>query len=163
MGLPQDRRLFWVMRAIPSDLCCSFAFEESSYIIVSAFIELCWWNVGRRKKVRTLACFIDLPVWYFSSEVNNPVALRYGSWKPLTNLTQTFRPCHLCTFNVATTFFFRPSYIWRTTVHHDMKSSPYQIYQKISHCLCKHNCGFLHWPGMWGHQLCNCNQLASKS
>ena len=27
---------------------------------------------------------------------------RYGSWRPLTNLTQTFQACHLCTFNVAT-------------------------------------------------------------
>ena len=29
----------------------------------------------------------------------------YGSWWPLTNPTQTFRACHLCTFNVATIFF----------------------------------------------------------
>ena len=28
----------------------------------------------------------------------------YGSWKPLTNLTQTFQACHLCTFNVAAIF-----------------------------------------------------------
>ena len=28
----------------------------------------------------------------------------YGSWRPLTNLTQTFQACHLCTFNVATNF-----------------------------------------------------------
>ena len=40
-----------------------------------------------------------------SSEVNGPVAhgsTWYGSW---TNLTQTFRVCHLCTFNVAAIFF----------------------------------------------------------
>ena len=29
----------------------------------------------------------------------------YGSWRPLTNLMQTFRACHLCTFHVATIFF----------------------------------------------------------
>ena len=29
----------------------------------------------------------------------------YGSWRPLTNLTKTFRACHLCTFNVATIFW----------------------------------------------------------
>ena len=28
----------------------------------------------------------------------------YGSWRPLTNLTETFRACHLCTFNVAAIF-----------------------------------------------------------
>ena len=29
----------------------------------------------------------------------------YGSWRPLTNLMQTIRVCHLCTFNVAAIFF----------------------------------------------------------
>ena len=29
----------------------------------------------------------------------------YGLWRPLTNIMQTFRACHLCTFNVATIFF----------------------------------------------------------
>ena len=29
----------------------------------------------------------------------------YGSWRSLTNLTQTFRACHLCNFNVAAIFF----------------------------------------------------------
>ena len=43
----------------------------------------------------------------------------YGSWRPLTNLTQTFRACHLCTFNVAAIFFRGHPYIWRTTVRHD--------------------------------------------
>ena len=37
----------------------------------------------------------------------------YGSWRPLTNLTQTFRAYHLRTLNVAAI------YIWRTTVRHD--------------------------------------------
>ena len=43
-----------------------------------------------------------------------------GSWRPLTNLTQTFRVCHLCTFNVAAIFFRGHPYIWRTTVPHDI-------------------------------------------
>ena len=43
----------------------------------------------------------------------------YGSWRPLTNLTQTFRACHLRTFNVAAIFFRGHPYIWHTTVHHD--------------------------------------------
>ena len=33
----------------------------------------------------------------------------YGSWRPLSNLTQTFQACHLCTFNVAGIFFPAPS------------------------------------------------------
>ena len=32
---------------------------------------------------------------------------------------QTFRACHLCTFNVAAIFFRGHPYIWRTTVRHD--------------------------------------------
>ena len=43
----------------------------------------------------------------------------YGSWRPLTNLTETFRACHLCTFNVAAILFRGHPYIWRTTVRHD--------------------------------------------
>ena len=44
----------------------------------------------------------------------------YGSLRPLTNLTQTFQACHLCTFNVAAIFFFRGHpYIWRTTIRRD--------------------------------------------
>ena len=44
----------------------------------------------------------------------------YGSWRPLTNLTQTFWACHLCTFNVAAIFFRGHHYICRTyTVRHD--------------------------------------------
>ena len=43
----------------------------------------------------------------------------YGSWRPLTNLTQTFRACHLCTFNVAAIFWGGHPYIWRATVRHD--------------------------------------------
>ena len=43
----------------------------------------------------------------------------YGSWRPLTNLMQTFQVCHLCTFYVATIFFLLGGgghpYIW----HHD--------------------------------------------
>ena len=34
----------------------------------------------------------------------------YGSCRPLTNLTQTFQVCHLCTFNVATIFVVIPTY-----------------------------------------------------
>ena len=37
----------------------------------------------------------------------------------LTNLTQTFQACHLCTFNVATIFLGGHPYIWCTTVCHD--------------------------------------------
>ena len=37
----------------------------------------------------------------------------------VTNLTQTFRACHLRTFNVAAIFFRDHPYIWRTTVRHD--------------------------------------------
>ena len=29
----------------------------------------------------------------------------HGSWRTLTDLTQTFRACHSCTFNVATILF----------------------------------------------------------
>jgi len=29
----------------------------------------------------------------------------YGPWRPLANLTQTFRACHFRTFNVAAIFF----------------------------------------------------------
>ena len=36
----------------------------------------------------------------------------YGWWKPLTDLTQTFRVFHLCTFNVAAFFFRGHPYIW---------------------------------------------------
>ena len=43
----------------------------------------------------------------------------YGSWRPLTYLTRTFRACHLCTLNVAAIFFRGHPYIWRTTVRHD--------------------------------------------
>jgi len=32
-----------------------------------------------------------------------------NAWKPLTNLTSTFRTCHLRTFNVAAIFFSGPS------------------------------------------------------
>ena len=35
------------------------------------------------------------------------------------NLTQTFRACHMCTFNVAAIFFRGHPYIWRTVVRHD--------------------------------------------
>ena len=35
----------------------------------------------------------------------------YGSLRPLTNLTQTFRACHLCTFNVAAIFWGGHPYI----------------------------------------------------
>ena len=30
----------------------------------------------------------------------------YGSWRPLTNVTQTVQACHLCTFNMATIFWW---------------------------------------------------------
>ena len=43
-----------------------------------------------------------------------------GSWWPLTNVTQTFRACHLCTFNMAAIFFRGHPYIWRITVRHDI-------------------------------------------
>ena len=43
----------------------------------------------------------------------------YGSWRPLTNLTETFQACHLRTFNVAAIFFLGHPYKWRTTVHHN--------------------------------------------
>ena len=33
----------------------------------------------------------------------------YGSWRPLTNLTETFQACHLRTFSVAAIFFSGPS------------------------------------------------------
>ena len=46
----------------------------------------------------------------------------YGSWRPLTNLTQTFQVCHLCTFNVATIFFQGNHYIWHTTVRHNKQT-----------------------------------------
>ena len=39
-----------------------------------------------------------------------------SSWRPLTNLTLTFRAHHLCTFNVAATFFQDHPYIWGTTM-----------------------------------------------
>ena len=43
----------------------------------------------------------------------------HGSWRPLTNLTQTFWACHLRTFNVAAIFFgVIPTY-GVPTVHHD--------------------------------------------
>ena len=44
---------------------------------------------------------------------------RYGSWRLLTNLTQTFWVCHLCTFNVAAIFIRGHPYIWRNTVRRD--------------------------------------------
>ena len=37
----------------------------------------------------------------------------------MTNLTQTFRVCHLCTYNVAAIFFRGLPNIWRTTVRHE--------------------------------------------
>ena len=39
----------------------------------------------------------------------------YGSWRPLTNLTQTFQACHLCTFNVAAIFFWGHPYTYYRT------------------------------------------------
>ena len=41
----------------------------------------------------------------------------YGSWRLLTNLTQAFQVCHLCTFNVGAIFFgVIPTY----SVRHDI-------------------------------------------
>ena len=52
---------------------------------------------------------------------------RYGSWRPLNNLTQTFQACHLCTFNVAAIFFgtipiygvlpYAMIYIWKSQLN----------------------------------------------
>ena len=44
----------------------------------------------------------------------------YGSWWPLTNLTQSFQACHLYTFNVAAILFQGHPYTWRTIISHDI-------------------------------------------
>jgi len=48
----------------------------------------------------------------------------YGSRRPLTNLTQTFQACHLCTFNMAAIFVQGHPYIWRTTIRHHSHRMP---------------------------------------
>ena len=88
-------------------------------MIASAAIVLAWLRTKeeeRSQKINELSvlvtCRSDTLAMLFS-EVNSPVAhgsTRYGSWRPLTNLTQTFQACHnLCTLNV---IFFRaiPTY-----------------------------------------------------
>ena len=87
--------------------------------IASAVFVLAWLRVREEEESksedRRFARFSDLPVWYFQrcSPAKLTVLLLMealdnawsGSWRPLTNLTYTFRVCHLCTFNVAPIFF----------------------------------------------------------
>ena len=44
----------------------------------------------------------------------------YGSWRPLTNLTQTFQVPLLCPFNVAAIFFQGHTYMWCSTIWHNI-------------------------------------------
>ena len=98
-------------------------------VIALAVIVLSWWRKEeeRRKKSedRRFARFGDLPVWYFSDTFQQLTILLpmealsnawYRSWRPLTNLMQTFQACLLMWLP----FFFGiiPTY-WRTTIHHD--------------------------------------------
>ena len=91
----------------------------------------------RKSEDRRFARFGDLPVCYFSDAFQQinfngdflPTEAHdnawHGSWRPLTNLTQTFWACHLCTFNVTSIFFQGHPYIWRTTVRHEKRSRCY--------------------------------------
>ena len=49
----------------------------------------------------------------------------YGSWRQLTDLTQSFRVCHFVHFQCGRHFFPGHPYIWRTTVRHDTLWSLY--------------------------------------
>ena len=57
----------------------------------------------------------------------------YGSWRPLTNLTQTYRACHLCTFNVAAIFFRAIHTYGVTTVCHDNYRTPWYEHAVIGY------------------------------
>ena len=89
---------------------------------------LSWWKVRKRKSQKTdnlavLATCQSGTLVILSSEVNSPVGHEstwYGSQRLLTNLTHTFRACHLCTFNVPAITFWGHPYIWRTTIWHDI-------------------------------------------
>ena len=59
----------------------------------------------------------------------------YGSWRPWTNLMQTFRACHLYTFNVAAILFRGHPYIWRSIVRQDIRTKikvvPIRLYHNL--------------------------------
>ena len=99
--------------------------------IVWAIIVLSRWEVERRRKSedRRFASFSDLPVLVleqcFPAKLMALLLVEtldndwWGLYRPLSNLMQTFRACHLWTFNVAAILFWGHPYIWRTTIHHD--------------------------------------------
>ena len=74
-----------------------------------------------------------------SSQANGPVAHRntqYGSWRTLSNLTQTFRACYLCTFNVATIFWgAMPTYGVLLYTLIMWQSHVLLLWQQQCHCL----------------------------
>ena len=75
----------------------------------------------------------------------------YGSWRPLTYLTRTFRACHLCTLNVAAIFFRGHPYIWRTTVRHDTSHLHYGYCNVLIDWVETHKC-FVHSAGIKAEQ-----------
>jgi len=83
----------YVLGYIPPDLgCCHLHLSLQAKIDNLPVLATCWSG--------TLAIL--------SSKVNGLVlhgSTRYCSWKPLTNLTQSFRACYLCTFKVVAIFF----------------------------------------------------------
>ena len=94
-------------------------------IIASVIVVLSWWRKERWKSEdRQFARFSDLPVCYcFPTKLMVLLPMQaldnacYGSWRPLTDLTQTFWVCHLCTLNGC--HFF--PYIWRSTRHDKLR------------------------------------------
>ena len=76
-------------------------------VIAPAVVVLSWWKLEERWRKsfdRLFARFSDLLVWYFSKCCCPWNHLIMPDMAQLTNLTQTFRACHLCTFNVAAIF-----------------------------------------------------------
>ena len=79
----------------------------------------CYVLATLKDKERRRSEIDDLPVlptcWsgtlaLLSSKVNVPVPMQaLSSWRPLTDLTQTFQACHWCTFNVAAIFRGHPT------------------------------------------------------
>ena len=77
--------------------------------IASAVIVLAWLRLKEERRKKWFAGL--LLQWCSPMKLMVPLLMEalgnaWHSWRPLTNLTQTFWTCHLRTFNVAVIFFF---------------------------------------------------------
>ena len=161
-------------------------------VIASAVIMLAWLKDKERRKKESQK-IDDLPVLaacrsgtlaiYSSVKLMVPLPMEaldnawYGSWRPLTNLTQTIWVCHLCTFNVAV-IFFRTIPTYGVLLYHDSICSNWfsinskwvmwQSYNSLtSTCTCGFK-GFLSpvigsartFSYMWGNEIGNASSIS---